>query len=392
LRIACVLVEHFPFKLEAGRDPLLAKHRAIVFQRSGSHRTVLDVSPGVKGVVSGMSLQEAQTRVKDVVLVEADMPAYQRVFDRILLRLANWSPVIEAADQGCVYVGLQGLEDTYGSEARLINALLQAVPSYLEPRLGIGQGKFPAYLAAVRSQPGRAYKPIMESKEFLSPFPVDVLPVSWEVKKRLHSFGLHTLGEVASLPLGPALAQFGNVGGIVWRLAQGIDDSPLFPLRPKEEICASVSFPVPTANLGSLLMALETLLSRLFARPDMRGRFTRTALLEAQVLNRPSWQRRFVFKPPAGDKARAYFVMKGPLDYLSLPGPLEEVRLILKDLTGEVGRQESLFQEIRRTHQLREAITQLEVAQGCNPIYQIREVEPWSRIPERQQALVPYKP
>ena len=26
------------------------------------------------------------------------------------------------------------------------------------------------------------------------------------------------------------------------------------------------------------------------------------------------------------------------------------------------------------------------------PIYQVREVEPWSRLPERRQALVPYVP
>ena len=80
------------------------------------------------------------------------------------------------------------------------------------------------------------------------------------------------------------------------------------------------------------------------------------------------------------------------MDNIALPGPLEEIRLTLKDLTGEVGRQESLFQDVRKRYQLREAIAQIKVSNGHNPIYQVREVEPWSRIPERQQALVPYEP
>ena len=75
-----------------------------------------------------------------------------------------------------------------------------------------------------------------------------------------------------------------------------------------------------------------------------------------------------------------------------LPGPLEEVSLTLKDMAGEAGRQESLFHEVRRREQLREAIAQIKVSQRRNPIYQIREVEPWSRIPERRRALMPYEP
>ena len=392
MHVACVLIGHFSFKLEAARDPRLANRHAILFERSGSRRTVVDASPDIERVAPGMSLQEAQARCKDAALVEADIPGYHRAFDRILLRLGNLSPVVEADELGCAYVGLDGLQDIYGGEARLVNTLLQSVPSRLGPRLGVARGKFPAYLAATRAEPGSAYRAPGELEGFLSPFPVDVLPVAWEVKVRLHSFGLHTLGQVAGLPLGSVQAQFGRVGARMWRLAQGVDDTPLVPLRREEEASASVLFPTPTVSLEPLLMAIESLLSRVFARPEVRGRFARTAVLEGHLLNRPSWQRRFVFKTPVGDKAGAYSVIKGLLDNLSLPGPFEEVRLTLRDLTGGVGRQESLFREVRRRDQLRETIARLVVAQGQNPIYQVREVEPWSRIPERRRALVAYEP
>ena len=392
MHVACVLIDHFPFKLEASRDPRLADRQAIIFQRSGARRTVLDVSPGAEHVTPGMPLQEARARRKDAALVEADTGYYQSVFGRILVRLGGVSPVVDAADLGCAYVGLDGLEKMYGGQARLINALLQSVPQHLEPRLGVSQGRFSAYLAATCAEPGGAYKTPAKLKDFIAPFPVDVLPVPWKIKAGLHSFGLDTLGQIARRPLGPIQAQFGTVGAIVWRLAHGSDETPLIPLRPEPVVSASLVFPMPTATLGPLLTAIETLLSRIFSKPEMRGRFARTALLECHILNRPSWQRRFIFKTPAGDKSSAYAVIKGMLDNLSLPGPFEEVRLTLKDLTGEVGRQESLFQDVRRREQLRETITQLMVSQGHNPMYQVREMEPWSRIPERRRALVAFEP
>ena len=72
-----------------------------------------------------------------------------------------------------------------------------------------------------------------------------------------------------------------------------------------------------------------------------------------------------------------------------LPGPLEAMNLTLSGLTGEPGRQASLFPEVRQRERLREALAQLEALEGHKPIYRLREVEPWSRIPERRMAFAP---
>ena len=42
---------------------------------------------------------------------------------------------------------------------------------------------------------------------------------------------------------------------------------------------------------------------------------------------------------------------------------------------------------------MKEMMRQLEALLGGKPpIYQMKEIEPWSRIPERRQALVPFDP
>ena len=108
-----------------------------------------------------------------------------------------------------------------------------------------------------------------------------------------------------------------------------------------------------------------------------------------KVFRRPPWTMRVAFKEAAGSKTQALFGIKTKLDTVSIPGPLEDLRITLSGLTGESGRQESMWHEVRRSQQLQEAIGQLQARLGkAAPIYQIRELEPWSRIPERRHALV----
>ncbi|MBI4282175.1 MAG: DNA polymerase Y family protein [Chloroflexi bacterium] len=392
MQVAYVLIDHLPYKVEIQRDPGLRQRRTIIVRRHGSRRIVLDASPAAKGVSPGMSLQEALARCKDAVPIEADVARYEQEFGTILLRLGARSPVVEPAGLGCAYVGLDGLQDTYGSEERLMELLLQSVPSHLEPRIGVSQGKFPAYLAALSAGYGRAYRTSQNIKEFVSPWSVDVLPIEWGVKARLHSFGLNTLGQMAERPIGPIQAQFGKVGARIWQLAQGMDDSPLIPEHHEETIQESLTFAAPIVEVTTLLVAVDSLLGRTFARPEMRGRYARIAMLEGTVYNKLAWQRRIVFKTPVGNRRQALFVIKSSLESINLPGPLEDVSLTLRELTGEASQQESLFRDVRQRQRLGQAIAQLKVSQGRNPIYQVREVEPWSRIPERRVVLVTYAP
>ena len=81
------------------------------------------------------------------------------------------------------------------------------------------------------------------------------------------------------------------------------------------------------------------------------------------------------------------------LESATFPGPLEDMKLTLAGLTGESGAQASLFSDVRKQEQLREMMRQLEARLGGKPpIYQVREIEPWSRVPERRRALVQYEP
>ena len=108
---------------------------------------------------------------------------------------------------------------------------------------------------------------------------------------------------------------------------------------------------------------------------------------------RASWSLHVAFKEPVSSKERALFGIKSKLDGAEISGPLEDLRLTLSGLSGESWRQESMWKEVQQEENLRQAIRQLQSRLGvAPPIYQVRELEPWSRIPERRQALVQLSP
>ena len=393
MKIACILITHLPVKAELRRYPELRRRPVIITESYGSKELVLDSSSEARGVVSGMSLQEAVSRCKSATLLQADTPYYETAFDDVISSLEQRSPLVEKAELGCAYVGLDGLEAMYGGEARLISSLLQAVPEEFNPRIGVAEGKFPAYVASVTSSGGRATRVPQDTAGFLKDFSVNLLPLSWNSKERLHGFGLHTLGQLARLKVGSVQAQLKAEGEKAWELANGIDSSHLLPYQREEVVTEFLTFPSPTVTQHTILTAVETLLGRAFTRPLIQGRYVRTATMESQVFRRPPWTKRFAFKEAVGSKERALFSLKSRLDIVTMPGPLEDMKLTLAGFTGQAGIQSSLFSDIRKQEQLKEMMRQLEALLGCRPpIYRVRDVEPWSRIPERRQALVPFDP
>ena len=240
MKIACILITHLPVKAELRRYPELRRRPVIITESYGSKELVLDSSSEARGVVSGMSLQEAVSRCKSATLLQADTPYYETAFDGVISSLEQRSPLVEKAELGCAYVGLDGLEAMYGGEARLISSLLQAVPEEFNPRIGVAEGKFPAYVASVTSSGGRATRVPRDTAGFLKDFSVNLLPLSWNSKERLHAFGLHTLGQLASLKVGSVQAQLKAEGKKAWELANGIDSSHLLPYQ-REEVVTELS-------------------------------------------------------------------------------------------------------------------------------------------------------
>ena len=199
MKVACLLITHLRTKVEVRRHPDLKSTPAVIVGRSKGRSMVVDSTPYTSNVAPGMTLEEALSIRPDTLVLEADEPHYRRVFAQVIASLQGISDRVEGSELGTAYVRLDGLERLYGGEARLVNALLNAVPQDLAPRAGVAEAKFPAFVFARMSGPSRATRVLLDVVSFLAPHPVDLLPVPADLRAALHRFGLHTLGDVTSM-------------------------------------------------------------------------------------------------------------------------------------------------------------------------------------------------
>ena len=389
MKILCLLLSHFPLICEALRNPAVKGRSTVITHGSSSQKLVLDYSPELEGLQRDMPIQQALARHGGAELLSADMPYYRSVFTGLLDALEGISPLVEGAELGCVYIGVDGLQLIYPDDDSLIDAAFRVVPDVFVPQTGMADNKFLAYLAARRCPPGGRQVLTGDVEAFLRELPCNVLPVSMKSKEKLHQFGLYTLGQVGALPPGPLLSQFGTEGKKIHNLARGYDDTPLYPRMMEEVIEESTTLSSVTVSLESILVSLQELLGKVFDRISRVGMGVRTLTVWTRTWNAEQWERTVRFKEPAMDIKTAINRIKRVMEEYPQPGPVEQIGLNISRLGYPGGRQNSLFREIRSQDHLMEDIHQLELRLGNPQVYRVKEVEPWSRIPERRYVLAP---
>ena len=258
--------------------------------------------------------------------------------------------------------------------------------------MGIAEGKFLAYLAALYSPPGGHRVLGRTFRTFLKDLPCDVLPVSLKSKEQAARFrNAHPgAGDAALLP-GPLQAQFGPEGKRIWELARGYDDTPLYPRFMEEIIEESTALSSVTVSLEALLVTCGVAaFPGLCQVCSLKGRgirsltlWTRSWRVGALGAKHPvqragyGYQKRYLpHKAGSGES---------PSARPGGAGGNEDYRLGPRESDGR----KASFPEVRARDHLLDDIKQLELRLGSPQVFKIKEVEPWSRIPERRYALTP---
>jgi len=406
VRIACVLIPALPLAVELLERPALRGQPLIVAGAPEEAHTVLACSAeaAAAGVRSGMPLRSARAFCREGLFLAARPAIYHARHERMLDALAAISPLVEAAEPGCAYVGLDGLvgmpragvqalfPDEGAAAVALAEAAEQAIA--LRPQVGVAGGRFAARAAALAAP---AAAPLIvaatDAAPFLAPLPVELLPFAEPELRRLAWLGLRTLGDLAALPRTAVAAQFGATGDRAWALTQGIDPVPLAPRRPPAELCDQLTFPRPVVEAQAVIAAARHVLIRLLRRPERAARAARGLTLALTLDGGGRWERRLTLHEPTADGDRLLRLLAARLDGASFPAAVEALTLVLHDLCGETGLQGSLFTSRgRQLPELRTALAQLCARFGRPAVQTIVGVEPWSRLPERQYALIDYDP
>jgi len=399
LLAACVWIPLFPLRCEEARHDGLAAYPTALLAPDTT-RKLWQVSSLARhaGVKPGMTVSQAIGLCSSLRLIEPDPVHYDDRFAALLSALNEVSPVVEAAELGLAYVGCDGLEGIYGGPEKVVEAIRHTSHA---ARVGVGLGKFTAWVAASRAKPSEAIVVrVGEEQKFLAPQPIAVLPQGSDTHRRLRQLGIRTLGALSTLPEAAVTAQFGDVGRRLWQLAAGRIAEPVEGRVTPEPIVAALTFFTPVGERELLVHSVEQLITRALKHPRRIGWRVHAVRLRADLespTNR-SWLANILLKDPTADADRIAAPLRTRLEQSPPTGAVE--RLVLEFTAFAPGTTElQLFardaQAAARAGQqraLQSAAREIRMRVKRSSLYHIVEVQPWSRLPERRYALIDYEP
>ena len=158
MRIACVLIPHFPVAVERQRDPSLHGRPLVIGETPDQRKAVLDCSSEAEaqGARVGMPLRQALALCREAVFLPPHPSRYSDVFDSLIEVLETFSPEVEQSSLGRAYLNAAGLARHYEGELdlgeRIIRSLREATG--LVAGVGVAEGKFVAWAAARHQRAG----------------------------------------------------------------------------------------------------------------------------------------------------------------------------------------------------------------------------------------------
>lgn len=397
MSIACIVIPHFALRVALLERPELDGAPLVLGPPQGARPIVADATPEARahGVRPGLTLREAMALSPHAVIIAPHPVREAEATERVVAGLELLSPAVEidASYPGCYFVDLSGLERLLGPAHRAADRLLATAPPLLRPRAGVAPGKFAARVAAYNATPGGVR--VLEAAtlpDLLASAPITLLPLPSGTHRRMERLSLRTLGDLAALPPAAVQARFGPEGRRAWELARGNDTEPVRPRAHSELVIETLTLPAPATSQETLRIAITQLAMRAFDRPLLQHRHVRQARLRAALESGQSWEQVTILREPGGCK-RLIDALGYRLQTLLLPGPVETLTLEISGLIDATTHQGLLpgFHS-RRPWQLAEASRHLKQRFGTSGLYRMAEVEPWSRLPERRQALIAFEP
>jgi protein ImuB len=399
---------HLAHRLEAARASATAplSELVVIGGQPWENASVLDASPAAVrlGVRREQPLGTAHRLAPEAQFVAADREHYARTMERALDQLAAFTPGIEASANpddrtfGQVLLGIEGLHRLWGDDERLVTRVLDVVHGLLpgEPRMGIGNTRFGAQVAAVvgrgrleKIAPGDA---VVEAA-YLAPLSIRLLPADDDTTDRLRVFGLTRIGEFAALPASAVVARFGAHGELLHQLARGMDGRPLRPRKPIQHLRAEAELEPPVDTIDPLRFVLHNLCGALCEQLAARGAGATRALMTLE-LERGRKTERVVLEQQLPEPAAAPDLLERLL-FARLAGsppsaPVTRLALELRGEQVEAGQQLGLFTpQLARAGRLDWQLVGLALRFGADRVLRARTLDPEAVVPEQRTEFVP---
>ncbi len=272
-RLACFFVPMFPLAARLRSEPELLQEAIAIVDGNGNNAHVVAATRRArkKGIRSGMSLAQARSIVPKLIARGRDAACEQTAQEALLEIGETFSPRVEDAGDGLVFVDIHGTERHFPGEEELAKAALRAMDAITLPaRVGVAACKLAARVAAELTPTPTIVAPGDEAK-FLAPLPLARLSPEMEAAAMLQRFGLESIGDLARLPESEIASRLGEIGRELHFAARGVDPRPLIPRALPPEFREGMELEWPLVALEPFLFIANAALDRLSKRMEVQG-------------------------------------------------------------------------------------------------------------------------
>jgi DNA polymerase IV len=274
-------VDAFYASVEQRDDPRLRGRPVIV-----GAGVVLAASYEAKahGVRTAMGGRQARRLCPSAIVVSPRMSAYSEASKAMFRIFEDATPLVEGLSIDEAFLDVRGLERISGTPTEIARRLRRDVREGvgLPITVGAARTKFLAKVASGVAKPdGLLVVPPDRELAFLHPLPVEAL---WGVgpvtARKLRSFGITNVGQVARMDEGDLIALIGRAAGRhLHALAHNRDPRPIHPGRRRRSIGSQRALGRSRKSHEELDTALIGLVDRVTRRMRAAGRVGRTVVL-----------------------------------------------------------------------------------------------------------------
>jgi DNA polymerase-4 len=214
------------------------------------------------GVHTGMSLAEARSLCRELIVIPGEYPRYEQAARRMLAICLEQTPVVEVAALDDLYLDLTGHRHGERVPGTLRTQIRDEIR--LSVSIGMGGNKLVSRVATKEAKPGKqVLVPGGRERDYLAPWPARVLPgAGRKVGDRLQRLNVTRVGEVAAIPVPVMASLFGAQGRVLHEQSWGIDPRPVQARKPQQSISRRNSFDPPVADRAFLRGMLDYLFER----------------------------------------------------------------------------------------------------------------------------------
>ena len=369
--IACVRTPHPSLVAAWLTQPALRGQPLVLGGLAHERGSVIAASAEARalGVQEGKSLNQAQQVAPDAAFQPVDEAATAQVRARLLAVLHGITPEVATADEpGYVFLKLDGLTLRWPDRRGLLLEIVRRIESSIvvQPAIGVAETMFVSKVAADHAAVGA---PVIvdatQTRAYLAPLPIDVLPLEDDLREYLELLGLRTIGGLHTISRPAFRRQFGIKALEIYDLAIGTDRRRLRPWRPPHRIEETQPLEPPVDDTQALQFIARALAERIAESLLANGLGTRGIRILLDQESAPQLRIEVRFAYPVTTMSEIFDGIRPRLLRASIAAPLERITLRAGRLEPAYVRQPGLL--LRRDgfqESLRDAVARLQEEYG----------------------------